>query len=87
MCWALIHCIDSMFSSNKKQHTQKNQYSQIPTNVEIRGPESGKLIEISNAINSEFGNNSNLRVFSKVVEDVQYYQVNILLIQGLSIEG
>lgn len=58
-----------MFSS-KKQTTQRNQYSQIPTNVEIRGPDSGKLLEISNAINGEFGNNNNLRVFSKVVVDV-----------------
>ena len=67
-----------MFSS-KKQTTRTNQYSQIPTNIEIRGPDSGKLLEISNAINSEFGNNNNLRVFSKVVGDVQYYQVFISL--------
>ena len=74
-----MHCIDSMFSSNKKHNTRTNQYNQIPTNVEIRGPDSGKLIEISNAINNEFGNNNNLRVFSKVVGDVQYYQVKYLL--------
>ncbi len=74
MCWALINCVESIFSSKKKHVHQTNQYI-APLTIDIRGPNSAKLIEISNSINNEFGQDHSMRVFCKVADDVQYYQV------------
>lgn len=86
MCWALIHCFESIFSSKTPQQQRVSQQESAPLTVNVTGPDSNKLIEISNAINKQLRNNS-IRIFSQVNPNASFYQVLHLLAQITSTKG
>ena len=69
-----MHCLESMFSSKQPQKQRINQYETVPLTVNVTGPDSNQLIEISNAINKQLRNNS-IKIFSQVNPNSSFYQV------------